>query len=113
MRKATLACLGHILIHGNTTTHELGVQGRSARVSAVSKAMDRLPSKKRSMREATLAWLESAARTREPEYLQLSSHTELLPILKAAQDPAVSLLLGSPKLPCNKCTHLCPACWPG
>ena len=55
----------------------------------MSKAMDRLPSKKRSMREATLAWLESAARTREPEYLQLSSHTELLPVLKAAQDPAV------------------------
>ena len=51
--------------------------------------MDRLPSKKRSMREATLAWLESAARTREPEYLQLSSHTELLPVLKAAQDSAV------------------------
>ena len=47
------------------------------------------------MRAATLAWLETAARTREPEYLQLSSHTELLPILKAAQDsqdgPEVSL----------------------
>ena len=69
--------------------HWVDMQGRSARVSAVSKAIDRLPSKKRSMREATLAWLESAARTREPEYLQLSSHTELLPILKAAQDPAV------------------------
>ncbi len=78
------------------------LQGRSARVSAVSKAVDRLPSKKRSMREATLAWLESAARTREPEYLQLSSHTELLPILKAAQDPAVCLMLRTLKLTCNK-----------
>ena len=52
----------------------------------MSKAVERLPSRKRSMRAATLAWLETAARTREPEYLQLSSHTELLPILKAAQD---------------------------
>lgn len=71
--------------------------------------MDRLPSKKRSMREATLAWLESAARTREPEYLQLSSHTELLPILKAAQDPAVRLVPSSPRLACGNTEHLCAA----
>ena len=74
------------------------MQGRSARASAVSKAMERLPARKRSMREATLAWLEAAARSREPEYLQLSSHTELLPILKAAQDcsaPAVGSQLSS------------------
>lgn len=56
----------------------------------MSKAVERLVSRKRAIREATLAWLEAAARTREPEYLQLSSHTELLPAIKAAQRDQVS-----------------------
>jgi len=74
--------------------------------------MERLPSTKRSMREATLAWLESAARTREPEYLQLSSHTELLPILEAAQDPAVrnsALMPG--RLYMNGRVNIAETCW--
>lgn len=81
-------------------------QGRSAKVSAVSKAMERLPSSKRSMREATLAWLEGAARTREPEYLQLSSHTELLPILRAARDCPAPVVCAFPfPLPVRCCAR--------
>ena len=62
-------------------------QGASSKASPVSKAVERLVSRKRPLREATLAWLEAAARNREPEYMQLSSHTELLPLIKAAQVP--------------------------
>ncbi|BDA48009.1 probable protein FAN at N-terminal half [Coccomyxa sp. Obi] len=67
--------------------HPTFVQGASSKASPVSKAVERLMSRKRPIREATLAWLEAAARTREPEYMQLSSHTELLPLIKAAQAP--------------------------
>lgn len=53
----------------------------------MSKAVERLTSRKRSIREATLQWLEAAARTREPEYMLLSGHTELLPLIKAMRGP--------------------------
>ncbi len=68
------------------------LQGASSKASPVSKAVERLMSRKRPIREATLAWLEAAARTREPEYMQLSSHTELLPLIKAAQAPGAQVL---------------------
>ena len=42
----------------------------------------RLTSKKSSIRRDTLAWLEQAARSREPDAMQLRSHTELLPIVQ-------------------------------
>jgi hypothetical protein len=49
--------------------------------------VERLTSRKRTIREATLQWLEAAARAREPEYMLLSGHTELLPLVKATQVP--------------------------
>ena len=38
------------------------------------------------MRTDTLAWLETMARTKEPDVLTLSSHTELVPLVRAVAD---------------------------
>lgn len=65
----------------------------------MSKAVERLVSRKRAIRDATLSWLEVAARTREAEYMQLSSHTELMPLIKAAQPPDAQVPKG-PLLVC-------------
>ena len=50
----------------------------------------RLTSKKSSIRRDTLAWLEQAARSREPDAMQLRSHTELLPIVQVGTAAAAS-----------------------
>ena len=63
-----------------------GVQkGRSGPGPTV-KAVARLTSSKSVIRLATLAWLEQAGAQREPEYLSLTSHTELLALVKALRE---------------------------
>lgn len=55
-------------------------------VSPTVKAVARLTSSKLVIRQATLAWLEQAGAQREPEYLTLTSHTELLDIVRALRE---------------------------
>ena len=51
----------------------------------------RLTSKKSSIRRDTLAWLEQAAHSREPDAMQLRSHTELLPIVQVGTAAAANV----------------------
>ena len=50
------------------------------------RAVARLTSSKPLIRLATLQWLEQTAALREPEYLCLNSHAELLPVVKALRE---------------------------
>ena len=78
-------------------------------MSAVSKAMDRLPSKKRSMREATLAWLESAARTREARVPAAQQPHRAAAHPEGCPGPCSASLLRPAKLLCDKDSHVCTA----
>lgn len=55
-------------------------------VSGISRAVSRLASRKVGIRDATLAWLQQTARSREPEHLVLKRATDLGPLVKAARD---------------------------
>ena len=63
-----------------------GVQKGRRGPSPTAKAVARLTSSKAVIRLATLAWLEQAGAHREPEYLSLTSHTELLALVKALRE---------------------------
>ena len=63
-----------------------GVQKGRRGPSPTAKAVARLTSSKAVIRLATLAWLEQAGAQREPEYLSLTSHTELLALVKALRE---------------------------
>ena len=52
----------------------------------MAKAVARLTSVKPFIRQATLEWLEQAACRQEPEFLALTSHTDLLAIVKLLRE---------------------------
>lgn len=55
-------------------------------LSPTVRAVARLTSSKTVIRQATLAWLEQTGAWREPEYLTLTSHTELLDVVRALRE---------------------------
>ncbi|KAK9868121.1 hypothetical protein WJX84_006728 [Apatococcus fuscideae] len=84
--------------HPQRPINILGPQQRpsSKNGSAVSRAVAKLTSSRATMRADTLAWLETMARTKEPDVLTLSSHTELVPVVQAAANSTgVYLFLGT------------------
>ena len=78
-------------------------------VSSVSRAVMRLTSKKSSIRRDTLAYLEQAARSREPDTMQLRSHTELLPIVQVGTAAAAHCACTG--LACGLQTSRCTTLW--
>lgn len=77
-------------------------------VSPTTKAVARLTSSKAVIRQATLAWLEQAGAHREPEYLTLTSHTELLDIVKTLREaPSVDFQVRPPPPPAFVVSSLC------
>lgn len=85
----------------NTKSHPNGISASvwcwlqgGKNVSGISRAVSRLASRKVGIRDATLAWLQQTARSREPEHLVLKRATDLGPLVKAARDHEV-------------CTSLC------
>ena len=69
----------------------------------------RLTSKKSSIRRDTLAYLEQAARSREPDAMQLRSHTELLPIVQVSTAAAATAACTG--LACGLQTSACAVLW--
>ncbi|KAK9819324.1 hypothetical protein WJX74_006280 [Apatococcus lobatus] len=88
-RRGTCSCLAPSAPrHPKRPINILGPQQRpsSKNVSAVSRAVMKLTSSRATIRADTLAWLETMARTKEPDVLTLSSHTELMPLVRATAD---------------------------
>eukprot|EP00884_Botryococcus_braunii_P012576 jgi/Botrbrau1/21319/Bobra.0184s0029.2 len=77
-----------------STTLSSSLSGPSRRVkeTAVGRAVARLASaQKDGVRAATLSWLESTARSREPAHLTLSTHSELLPMLRLLRESSLEM----------------------